>query len=975
MRQNRPPAGKSKAGSCIRHAAVAAAVCLSSIPAFAGTPRVSHAFPAVAQRGTEQEVVFSGSNLSDARTVLFDAPGFEATSVKVEANRYTVKIRVPADADLGEHRLRVVTESGIADLRLFFVTPFPVVEEANPKNPARAAIAQAARVANAAKLAAKAAEEAATAAAAAAKAAKATPPPAPGAPATAAVPSPTPAPAAAPAQAVPAPAAKPAPVAVPPAPEGPQEIALNTTVFGQTQGEDQDFYSVKLTKGQRLSIEVVGLQLHTQTPYDPEIILAKPDGKILKTVSGTTFGRGNPAFSLEAPEDGEYKLTIRDSTRNGVGECQYVMHLGDFARPLASFPSGGPSGRPTEFTLLGDPKGPIQLKASPGSTPDTIGGVFPVAGTPSPTPVLARVSDLPNILESGTQHATAAEAAGAATPLPAAFNGILSKDKERDFFRVSAKKGQIYELTVYGRSLRSPIDSVLTVHDAKGAQIALNDDNGAPDSFLRWTAPADGEFVFGVRDQLDRGGPLFSYRLEAVPASPRVKMWLPEMTINSSQDRRAIVVPQGNRYATLVRVKREDWTGSLRLEPLNLPPNVLAQSGTMDKTVDTLAMVFEAAPNAPLTQKLISMSGTPAEAVEGVQPSFKIEHLISPCENGNQKPYYTLKENSLAMAVTAPIPARIDVDAPKAPAIRAGQFPLKVKIQRSGEFKGPVEVFLLHAPTGIATAGSVKIPAEASEGILNLSVGADAPLKKWTLCVAANADFGKGQTWFSSGLFELEVSEAPFTGSLVRTSLSQGGTTQMKLKLEQKNAFEGKAKIELMGLPNGVTAEPQEVTTETKEVVFNLTAKPEATVGIQKQVTAQVAITKNGQALTVNCAAGGVVRVDKGEPGAKAAPIAVANAAGTPAPASPPPAAAPAPAPKAAAPAPASGAPQTTPAPAGKPAAPAPGATAPAPADTSKPQTPAPAAPKPSNPAPAAPTPPAAAPTPAPANASTPAAK
>lgn len=164
----------------------------------------------------------------------------------------------------------------------------------------------------------------------------------------------------------------------------------------------------------------------------------------------------------------------------------------------------------------------------------------------------------------------------------------------------------------------------------------------------------------------------------------------------------------------------------------------------------------------------------------------------------------------------------------------------------------------------------------------------------------------------------------------------------MKLKLEQKNAFDGKAKIELMGLPNGVTAEPQEVTTDTKEVVFNLTAKPEATVGIQKQVTAQVAVTKNGQSLTVNCAAGGVVRVDKGEPGAKPAPITVANAAGAPAPAPPPPAA--------------------------KPAAPAAQATPPAP--TPKPAAPAPAAEKP--PAPAAP---ASSNTPAPVNAATPAAK
>ncbi|RFC42503.1 MAG: pre-peptidase C-terminal domain-containing protein [Verrucomicrobia bacterium] len=949
MSQIRLPAGFSKAFCGVRGATLLGALCLSSLPAFAGSPRVGSVFPAVAQQGTEQEVVFTGSGLVDARTVLFDAPGFEVTSVKAEANRFTVKIRVPADADLGEHRCRVVTESGVADLRIFYVSPFPVIEEASPRTPARILAVKTARAAKEARIAAaKAAAEAAAN------------PPKPGAPAAATVPAP-PAPVA---------AKPPVPAVVTPVPEGPQMLELNTTVFGQTQGEDQDFYAVELQKGQRLSIEVVGLQLQTQNPYDPEIILKKPDGGILKTVSGTTFGRGNPAFSLEAPAAGTYTFTIRDSTRNGLGDCQYVMHVGDFSRPLAALPGGAPAGKQTAFTLLGDPKGPISIKASPGTQNDTMGGLYPANATPTPTPVFARISDLPNVLEGEKQLAAPIEATGPATPFPAAFNGILKENKERDFFRFSAKKGQIYEITVFGRSLRSPIDSVLYVYDAKGNQLATNDDNGTPDSYLRWTAPADAEFVLGIKDQLDRGGPLFNYRIEAVAATPRVKVWLPEMTINSSQDRRAIVVPQGNRYATLVRVKREDWTGALQLEPLNLPANVQASAGPMDKTIDTLAMVFEAAPNAPLTQKLISMTGAPFEPVEGApSPSFRVEHIVSPNENGNQRPYYTVKEQYLPLAVTTPIPARIEVVAPGTQAMRAGQFPLKVKVARTGDFKGPLEITLLHAPTGLATSGAVKVPADATEGTINISVGADAPLKKWTLCVIANADFGKGATYFSSGLFDFEVAEAPFTGSLVRSSIPQGGTSQMKLKLEQKNPFEGKAKIELLGLPNGVTAEPQEVDAETTEIVFNLVAKPEASLGIQKQVTAQFSVQKNGISLTANCAAGGVLRVDRPDPSAKPAPIAVAKAA-TPAatpptpPATPPPAAAPKPA---AAP---TAAPAAAPAPV---AAPKPAPTAPAPAKAAVTQ-PVPATPTPAKPAPAAA--PAPAPnTPAATAPSTPAAK
>ncbi|NBV87222.1 MAG: hypothetical protein EBS01_13395, partial [Verrucomicrobia bacterium] len=617
-----------------------------------------------------------------------------------------------------------------------------------------------------------------------------------------------------PAEASPAPEKK-APSFSPAAPIGsvPQIIELNTTVYGRTQGEDKDVYGVELQKDQRLSVEVVGLQLHTQTPYDPEVTVCDPSGAVIKSVSATTFGRGNPVFSLLAPESGLYTLTIKDSARAGIGDCQYVMHVGDFARPVAALPAGGPAGKATTFTLLGDPSGPMTVTANPGGVPNSVGGVFPyLEGTaPTPTPVQVRVSNLPNILETGSQAATAAQAPGPATPLPAAFNGVLQTNNETDYFRFSAKKGAIYEFSVQGRVLRSPVDSVIDIHDAKGARIAGNDDNGALDSFLRWTAPADGEFVLAIRDQLQRGGPLFTYRVEVTQATPRVKMYLPEMTLNQNQDRRAIVVPKGNRYATLVRVKREDFAGSLNLEALNLPPNVTSNSGPLDKTVDTVPMVFYAAENAPLTERMISMTGSAPDLGEAPAPSFQIESLVNVCENGNQRPFYTVKESAFALAVTNPIPAQIDVVTPEIPALRGGVFPLKIKLSRKGEFKGPVDMFLLYSPPGIASGGAVKIPADADEATFNLSVSAEAALKKWKLCVAASANFGTGPTWFSSDLFDFEVAETPFAGALVRSSIPQGGTGQIKLKLEQKSTFEGTVKMELMGLPNGVSAEPLEI--------------------------------------------------------------------------------------------------------------------------------------------------------------------
>jgi CheY-like chemotaxis protein len=186
----------------------------------------------------------------------------------------------------------------------------------------------------------------------------------------------------------------------PNAPPEPQLLSLNTTVYGRTQGEDEDTFIVNLTEGQRFSVEVIGMQLQTQNPYDPELIVRTPDGKVLKTVGSTPFGRGNPVFSVNAPKTGEYTLSLRDATRSGVGDCHYLMHVGDFPRPLAALPGGGPASKQTAFTLIGDPKGDLRVTASPGATADSMGGILPLSEVASPTPVPVRISNLNNILEA-----------------------------------------------------------------------------------------------------------------------------------------------------------------------------------------------------------------------------------------------------------------------------------------------------------------------------------------------------------------------------------------------------------------------------------------------------------------------------------------------------------------------------------------------------------------------------------------------
>jgi hypothetical protein len=177
-----------------------------------------------------------------------------------EKNRLKAKIQVAADARLGEHSFRVITASGISDVRLFYVSPFPLVEEQKEDKDK---------------------------------------------------------------------------------PNQPQPVAFGTTVYGRVQNEDQDKFEVEATKGQRISVEIIGARLQTQNIFDTAMAITKPDGTPLVEVDDTAFSRQDPVASVVAPEDGKYIITVRDATNQRPGR----VHLPAEHRDIPAATRGLPAGR------------------------------------------------------------------------------------------------------------------------------------------------------------------------------------------------------------------------------------------------------------------------------------------------------------------------------------------------------------------------------------------------------------------------------------------------------------------------------------------------------------------------------------------------------------------------------------------------------------------------------------------------------
>jgi hypothetical protein len=114
---------------------VLALVALCSGVAWAESPNLAKVSPRGGQRGTELDFTLSGTQLKDAQEVLLYQPGLEVLKLDVVDDKSVkVRLKIAADAALGEHTLRLRTATGVSDLKTFSVGPYPVVDEKEPNN-------------------------------------------------------------------------------------------------------------------------------------------------------------------------------------------------------------------------------------------------------------------------------------------------------------------------------------------------------------------------------------------------------------------------------------------------------------------------------------------------------------------------------------------------------------------------------------------------------------------------------------------------------------------------------------------------------------------------------------------------------------------------------------------------------------------------------------------------------------------------
>lgn len=631
----------------------------------------------------------------------------------------------------------------------------------------------------------------------------------------------------------------------------PQPIPMNVTVHGLCTNEDVDYYQVELEAGQTLTVELEGLRLGTDF-FDPFVAILDQGRFELARSDDAPLVQQDCICSYTTENTGTYMIEVRESSFGGSGTSYYRLHVGDFPRPLVIHPAGGRPGEMIQASVV-DVSGKtwteqIQLPAEPGDFPF----VFKRDGKLAPSPNLLRVVDLQNHIESQNKQADVSALAAVEPPL--AFNGILERKDDKDWFKIRGRKDQIVEMRVFGRQvLRSPIDSWLEVHNAGGGVLAANDDDaGKPDSSLSYKFPDDGEYLISIRDQLSDGSPFHSYRIEIAEPQPKLHFTIDELQRYVSQ---VVEVPRGSQMAVLLRAQRANFSGPLQLRLEGTPAGIELLTPAVATDQSFIPMMIRASGDALVDASLATLNGdwlvdeTPDAEARLSGPLSQRTMLV---RGQNNVDVWGHDTDRLALAVCEELPFSISVDPPQVPLTRNGSTEFVVRATRKEGYAEPIGLRVLYSPPGVSASGSVSIAGDSLEARIPVTANHQARIGMYPITILANAKSVNAVRWMATEFFELEIQDSYFDFQFPKAVIAQGESGFVSLGVTAKQPPEGEVEFELLGIPAGATTGTPKVTWDGQAESLNypIVVAADARIGQHQTLVVQAIIKRPGGQIT-----------------------------------------------------------------------------------------------------------------------------
>ena len=677
-----------------------------------------------------------------------------------------------------------------------------------------------------------------------------------------------------------------------------QPVELGTTVYGYHPGYstmDNDFYSVELEKGQRLTIEVwsacFGFDFHGGLTDCAISVYGPGQGRRIAFSDDTSLRDMDPIVSFTAAEAGVYFVNIHQNMDFEGNLRHYAVHFSDAERPMITYPLGGEAGTELALTWIdSDGKETSAIQQLPKQPGEFEKSIIDYRPTEAVIANRLQVARFPNLLEDGDEHFQPEDAQVYNGELPIALNGRIEHEGKTDWFRFHAKKGERYRVRTYAATLGSSLDARIFIRPAEGTESRIDitaDDSrwidhdwqGADktsvmkdrmDPIAIFEPDADGDYLLGIEDAQRLFGPDYVYRVEIEPIVNRAFIYFPKDYRESPHKRDRLVVHRGNTTEHTLAVISglgNNYRGGMEIYAEGLPKGVTFECPPLQPGQTLTQATLSATPDAEPWSDLIELKLRPTEEGADFRGSF-VHNVPSTSRRGGYNVVHNLSRRCGA-AVVEEAPLRISVKQPKIALARNALLDLEVEVERSEGFEGGVTVYAAWTPPNVVTPPPLIIPAGETKGVFQLKANNSVESGVYPLTLTAHQEKGGSRSWgtgfhfVASPPIDLTISDPYLEITFERAAVERQKTGEIAASIKVIKPLPGEANATLIRLPSGVElVEPAIIKPGDEEVSFSIRATKDALIGQYQQIGCQITIQEEGQEI-VQESGSGVLRIDE----------------------------------------------------------------------------------------------------------------
>ncbi len=611
-----------------------------------------------------------------------------------------------------------------------------------------------------------------------------------------------------------------------------QALKTPVTVNGTLVGPDRDVYRFYANRGEPIVLEVEGRR--AGSALDPVLRLLDSEHRQLAFCDDAVGLGADPRIEFSAPADGEYQVVVHDARFSQQEQDFYRLKIGLITYAEGLFPLGWRRGKVASVEFLGgNLDAPILTKIDlGGETKDLISMNLPDEAGSLPLPFV--VGDLPEVFEPVGHEP------GRLDP-STVINGRISRPGEVDNYRLAVSPGEFWNVELRAATLgTSRLFGRITARDATGKRLASAGDDvprendfrlvvlgpTSPDPYLSFEVPPEThQVVISVEDLVDRGGPLFGYRLCARKERPDFTLALTTPYVN---------VPESGTGWVEVSIRRRGYHGQIQLDVPDAGADLIVEGGMVGPEPDdpdtrsairTSMLSFTARPGAKPGLRQVGVRGRvllpDGSAIErwAVGPGLITEVAVG---TGIPDPSLRLSEQpfsapwlglKLPLMVTKEVPIRFALESP--PQVRLVQgmsYELKWRLLASDPQISLPSKVVAKSMGGIEVKTKVSEGEEEGTGTVTLVTTIGTRPSKFNLGVEVEVELGGRKHPIRSRSVTLEVVQGyRLVVGPEGFRIRPGSRVELAGRLERDPLFDQPVTIKPENFPRGVSCSSVEV--------------------------------------------------------------------------------------------------------------------------------------------------------------------